>query len=173
MAGAGQTAVNSRRSPDRHAASRRVEEEDLTVEKLTDLLAALEEAVGESDTLLLLDRSPPDESRSASITVGQEDGKEEPRLSVTFDPDSGQAVFRGVYWRSGEFTPAMRERHSVLFNPAVFRLDEDGCWLSDPRPGVAQGDDAEVECYDRTREAAAFLLELLEHHYGMVRERSD
>lgn len=131
------------------------------------------EALRESDTLLVLEHSPPGETRPASITVGAEEGKEKPRLSVTLEPDVEQAVFRGVYWRGGQFTPDMRERHGVLFSPTVFRIDEDGYRFGDPRHGVAPGDEVEVECYARDREAAEFLLELLEHHYGMVRERSD
>jgi hypothetical protein len=145
----------------------------MTVEEIRRLLVALVEAVDDSDTLLVLDRSPPDEADAPSITVGAEKGEEEPRLSVTFEPDSEQVVFRGVYWRRGEFTPDRRERHGLLFNPAVFRLDDDGYWLSDPRPGIPQGDGGEVECHGPAGEAAEFLLELVEHFHGMVDERSD
>lgn len=149
------------------------EEGNLTADELAELLAALVEAVNGSDTLLLLDRSPPDEARSPSITVGAETGEEEPKLTVTFRPANEQVEFRGVYWRSGQFTPDMRERHGLLFPTAVFRLDEDEYWLSDPRPGASQSDGEQVECYRRAGEAAGFLLELLEHFYGAVDERSD
>lgn len=149
------------------------EEGNLTADELADLLAELVEAVNESDTLLLLDRSPPDETRSPSITVGAEKGEEKPRLSVTFRPDNGQVEFRGVYWRSGQFTPDMRERHGLLFPSAAFRLEEDGYRLGDPRPEAPGGEGEEVASYPRAREAAGALLELLEHFYGMVDERSD
>lgn len=142
-------------------------------DELADLFSALVEAVRASDTLLLLDRSPPDETRSPSLTVGAEKGEEAPRLSVTFEPDDEQIVFRGVYWRRGEFTPARRERHGLLFNPAVFRLDDDGWRIGDPRPGTADGDGGEVESHGSAGEAAGFLLELVEHFHGMVAERSD
>lgn len=149
------------------------EEGELTVDEMADLLAALVEAVSRSDDLLLLDRSAPDETRSPSITVGAERGEREPRLTATFEPDSEQVEFRGVYWRSGQFTPDMRERHGLLFPAAVFRLDEDGFWLGDPRPGASRGNGEEAECYRQAPEAAAFLLELLEHFHGMLDERSD
>lgn len=143
------------------------------MDRLADLHAALVEAVRDSDTLHLLDRSPPGETRSSTITVGAERGERRPRLSVMFRPDNEQVEFRGVYWRSGQFTPDMRERHGLLFPSAVFRLDEDGFWLSDPRPEAPGGDGEEVECYRRAREAAGFLLELLEHFHGKLVERSD
>jgi hypothetical protein len=134
------------------------------------------EAVSESDTLLLLDRSPPDETRSPSITVGAEEGEETPRVSVTFRPDNGQMEFRGVYWRSGQFTPDMRERHGLVFPSAGFRLDGDGYRLGDPRPGgpgAPRGEGEEMTRYPGVREAAGALLELLEHFHGMVDERAD
>ena len=131
------------------------------------------EAVEASEALLLLDRSSPGETRSPSITVGAEKGEEEPRLSVTFETDGEQAVFQGVYWRSGEFTPAMRERHGLLFPPAVFRVEGDAYGISDPRQRVRQGDGQEVERYRTAREAAAFLVDLLAHFHGKVQERSD
>lgn len=143
------------------------------MDRLAELHAALVEAVEGSDTLLLLDRSPPDGTRSPSITVGAETGEEKPRLTVTFEPANEQVEFRGVYWRSGQFTPDKRERHGLLFPSPVFRLDEDGIWLGDPRPDAPAGDGDEVECYRRAREAAGFLVELLEHFHGMVEERSD
>lgn len=149
------------------------EEGTLTADELADLVAALVEAVNGSDTLLLLDRSPPDETRSPSITVGTEKGEEKPRLSATFRPDNGQVEFQGVYWRSGQFTPDRRERHGLLFPSADFRLEEDGYRLGDPRPEASPGKGEEVACYPRAREAAGALLELLEHFYGMVDERSD
>lgn len=138
-----------------------------------DLFAAVVEAVRDSETLILLDRSPPHGTRSPSITVGAERGEEEPRLSITFEPDDEQVVFRGTYWRSGEFTPAMQERHGLLFPSAVFRLDDDGYGFSDPRHGAPQGEGAEIDRYDTAREAAGFLMELLEHFYRKVDERSD
>ena len=140
---------------------------------LADLHLALVEAVKESDTLLLLNRSPPDEADAPSITVGQEKGEEEFRLSLTLEPDSEQVVFRGVYWRTGEFVPDRRERHGLLFSPAVLRLDDDGYWLGDPRPGSSRDEGDEVELYGAAGEAAGFLLELVEHFYGVVEERSD
>lgn len=151
------------------------------MDRLTELHAALMEAVEGSDTFLLLDRSPPaltgssrpEETRSPSITVGAESGEETPRLSVTFEPAHGQVEFRGVYWRSGQFTPDKRERHGLLFPSAVFRLDKDGFRLGDPRPEASGGEVDEVECYPRAGEAAGFLLEVLEHFLGMVEERSD
>lgn len=143
------------------------------MDRLTELLAALAEAVEDSDTLLLVDRSPPGETRSPSITVGAGKGEEEPRLSVTFETDGEQAVFQGVYWRSGQFTPAMRERHGLLFPPAVFRVEGDAYRISDPRRRDRQGDGREVERYRTAREAAGFLLELLAHFHGKVQERSD
>lgn len=148
-------------------------EGDLTPDRLAELLAALAEAVEDSDTLLLVDRSPPGETRSPSITVGAGKGEEEPRLSVTFETDSEQAVFQGVYWRSGQFTPAMRERHGLLFPPAVFRVEDDAYGISDPRHRVRQGDGEKVERYGAAREAAGFLLDLLEHFYAEVQKRSE
>lgn len=141
--------------------------------ELAGLFAALVEAVDASDTLLLLDRSPPGGKRSPSMTVGAEEGEEAPRLSVTFEREGEQIVFRGVYWRSGEFTPGMRERHGLLFRPAALRLDDDGYRLSDPRPGAPPGEGAELERYGAAREAAGFLLEVLEDFYGKVQARSD
>lgn len=127
----------------------------------------------ESDTLLLVDRSPPDETRSPSITVGTGTGEEEPRLSVTFETDGEQAVFQGVYWRSGQFTPARRERHGLLFPPAAFRVEDDAYVIGDPRPRVGEGDGETVVRYRAAREAAGFLLDLLEHFHAEVRKRSD
>ena len=149
------------------------EEGHLTVDRLAALFAALAEKVRVSDALLLFDQSPPRETDSPSMTVGAEEGEEKPRLSVTFDPASGQVVFEGVYWRSGEFTPGMRERHGLLFNPVTFRLEADGYELSDPRRPVQAGESGEVERYDSAREAAEFLVGLLEHFHGKVADRSD
>lgn len=139
---------------------------------MAELFAALVERVEGSETLLVVDRSPPRETESPSITVGAERGEEEPRLSVTLDPDGEQAVFRGVYWRSGQFTPDMREKHGLLFPPAVFRIEGETYGLGDPRQGGSQGSDAEVERYGSAGEAAGMLFALLEEFYGMVEERS-
>ncbi|MFW6192220.1 MAG: hypothetical protein ACOC83_01935 [Gemmatimonadota bacterium] len=145
----------------------------MSADALADLFAALEEAVDASDTLLLLDRSPPGGSRSPSMTVGAEEGEEASTLSVTFEPDHGQIVFRGTYWRSGEFTPDMRERHGLLFRPAALRLDDEGFRFSDPRHGAPPDDEGRLERYGTAREAAGALLEILEDFHGKVEERAD
>lgn len=145
----------------------------MTADGPADLFRALVEAVDASDALHLLDRSPPGETGSPSMTVAAERGEEAPRLSVTFEPEDEQIVFRGVYWRSGQFTPGMRERHGLLFRPAVLRVDEDGYRIGDPRRDAPSGDEAGLARHGSAREAAGFLLRVLEDLHGEAESRSD